>query len=564
MDSNKKPYSEYNVVTNILILHPLTLALSHEGRGDLEQALTKGRNGTSLQSMVRFSTDARMKITVARGKLADATAELLAVVCTPRDGTTPPRAQLHGHDDGVALDHALDGRLAAVIDREEFSGALGTMKLIAVDRDLPARYVVLLGAGDPKKWTTNTLRRLGAMLTAAADQVKARSAAGVLALDTLRDLPATLRAQALAEGLVLGQYKFDRFKAEKDRRTPSLQQVTMLIARGGTAAIDKACDKGLRYAQATCLARDLINTPSNICTPACLAAEAKALAKTNKLDCTIYTGEALDKLRMPLLTTVGRGSPNAPQFIHLRYRPAGKPKKKIALVGKGVTFDTGGYDLKPGRSMITMKNDMGGAAILLAVIQLIAQAKPRTQVDLYIPSCENMIGETTYKSSDIYTARNGKTIEISNTDAEGRLILADALDVAAEDKPDLILDAATLTGGVQYAVGELYTPVLGNRQALIDKFLACGPIAGDKLWQLPLELEYLDLLKSPVAELKNQAPGGASTITGALFLSQFVRDIPWVHLDVAESSWYDEDRPFTPRGGTGNPARSIVEFVLQL
>ena len=264
---------------------------------------------------------------------------------------------------------------------------------------------------------------------------------------------------------------------------------------------------------------------------------------------------------MNLISAVSRGSLNPPRFIHIRYKPAKKTNKSMAIVGKGVTFDSGGYNLKPSRHIENMKADMGGAAAVLGLMKILPVIKPNVVVDAYIPASENMIDGEAHKPGDVIKSRSGKTVEILNTDAEGRLLLADAIDYAIAKKPDILIDLATLTGGVRYALGEIYTAILGNDQKLIDNILAASKEAGEPMWQLPLEKEYLKGFKESIADMSNTGKSFASTINGALFLNEFVGKTKWGHLDIAEAAWSDDARGYRSKGGTGAGVQTLVKFL---
>lgn len=503
-----------------------------------------------------------MEFLLTRNPLPTLPVDLVAVCCTksPTDVAHAP-ARLQRADGGVALDAALNGLLTAHIAAEEFRGEVGSSRLIATHGKIPARHVLLLGAGDPRRFTLDTARQLGAAVVRAADQVRAASVGGVVQSEAIRGLPAAKRTQALVEGILLGSYRFDHYKAKDDRRSCSVKACHLIVARDRSAAL-AAIARGRLLGAATNDVRDLVNQPGNICTPQYLAEQARAIARKGKLQCTIFDQKQIVAQRMSLLNAVAQGAPNPPVFLHLRYTPPKKAKAHIAIVGKGVTFDTGGFDLKTSKHMEHMKNDMAGAGAVLATMQVIAALKPPLLIDAFCPCTENVLDGKAHRPGDIVTARSGKTVELLNLDAEGRLILADALDYALEKKPDYVIDIATLTGGVLYALGEIYTAVLGNDQPLINRLLAAGKSAGEPIWQLPLEQEYKKGYTTGPAELRNIGKTGASTISGALFLEEFVGTMRWAHLDIAESSWADEDRPYTPKGGTGVAVRTLCEFLL--
>jgi leucyl aminopeptidase len=310
--------------------------------------------------------------------------------------------------------------------------------------------------------------------------------------------------------------------------------------------------------------RDLVNTPANDMTPEILARRARDISAECRLSCRVLDKKGIEAEKMGLLLAVARGSENEPRFVHMHYKPAGKAKTKVALIGKGITFDTGGYDLKPGRYMINMKNDMAGAAICIAVMKVLSAFKPRVEVNAYLPLCDNMIDAKAEVPGNIVRSRTGKTVELISTDSEGRLILADAISYALDKKPDYIVDLATLTGGVLYALGEIYTAVLGNDQRFIDRYLAASKAENEHAWQLPLEKEYnKDAAEGP-ADLKNALKTKADTIGGALFLNEFVGDTKWFHLDIAESAWSEEEKDFITKGGTGTMVRTLVRLLMEM
>jgi leucyl aminopeptidase len=504
-----------------------------------------------------------MKFEISGGKLATASADLIAIIC-PQQGTNGgTTAQLQRGDGGRELDRQLGGALSAVIDQDGFDGALGSFRLVGTHGAIPARYVLMLGGGRVEKFQSNTWRQLGATLVMAADSVKATHVAGALEAKSIRRLAPATRLEALTEGVLFAQYRCDQFYP-KAKKKPSTLTTFSLHPERKSRALEQALTRGEILGRATCLARDLVNLPSNTCTPQFLAATARKVAKRKGVTCKVYDQKALATMRMNLLLAVGQGSVVPPCFIHLRYTPTGKAKRHIALVGKGVTFDTGGVNLKPTRSILNMHADMAGAASVIAAMDALAQLQPKVLIDVFVPTTENCIGSGAFKPNDVITARSGTTVEIVNTDAEGRLILADALDFAKEEKPDYIVDVATLTGGVRYALGELFTVVLGTNPGLVKQLLGASKVAGEPMWELPLVEEYLAGFQGGIAELKNCGKSGASTITGGLFLSQFVGDAAWAHLDIAESSWRNEAHALGPQGGTGSPVRTLCHFVLGL
>ncbi|MBI2346463.1 MAG: leucyl aminopeptidase [Deltaproteobacteria bacterium] len=382
-----------------------------------------------------------MQLVCGRGSLTSQQTDLIAVSsfapAKPEEG--PPI--LKRGDGGVEVDKALGGMLTDTLRRGAFRAEPGAFRLIPTCGKLPARYVLLLGAGREKGFTLETLRQQGAAIQKAAQQVKAATAAGVLQPERVQRLSPRDRARALVEGLSLGSYRFDRYKAKEDRAEPSLAVMTLLVWRE-RAAVEGAMREGQWLADAAIYVRDLVNLPGNVCTPQYLAEQARQVARHGKLQCTILDQKQILAQRMHLLIAVSQGAPNPPVFCHLRYTPPKKPTTHIALVGKGVTFDTGGLDLKTAKHMEHMKNDMAGAATVLAAMRVAALAKPSCLIDAFLPCTENVIDGKAHRPGDIVTARSGTTVELLNLDAEGRLILADALDYALAQKPDYLIDVA--------------------------------------------------------------------------------------------------------------------------
>lgn len=502
-----------------------------------------------------------MEIKILTGGWERVQPDMLVVTCSEPAAPDAP-GTLQRHDGGLALDRQLGGFLQAQIAREAFHGDLGKCRIIPLPDGAPAKYVTIVGSGRGARQTVDIWRRIGIAVAQAAQSVKAAQVALMIGAETVGGVTATLRAQALIEGIYFGRYQFVDFRTQPT--PPPLTTISFLTTRQ-RAALEKAAQRGRDYAEAACWARDLVNTPSNVCIPQYLAQQAQQLARRERgVQCTILNRKQIEAARMHLVMAVNQGSQFPPVFIHLRYRPRGKAKRYVALVGKGITFDTGGHNLKSGRSMTGMKDDMAGAAAAMAIMQIIARHRPALRVEAFIPVTENVIGGGSFKPDDVFTSRAGKTVEIINTDAEGRLVLADAIDYAADTKPDLILDMATLTGSVKYALGELYTAALGTARDQIARLIRAGTVTGEPIWELPVVPEYLEGFKGGPADLRNIGTSAASTITGAVFLAEFVRDIPWIHLDIAESSWADEARPGYPKGATGSPVRAVAEFLLNL
>lgn len=443
-----------------------------------------------------------------------------------------------------------------------FSGEAGQTRLISTGSVLPCRYLLLVGLGKRREWSIDLLRDTAAQIAKEVDAVQAGVVAIELWKETIAGLSSTTRLRTVVEGMMLGAYRFDRYR-QKKKKPFSVKKVVVISSRVD-AALKQALQAGEAAGRATCFARDLANTPGNDLTPTALASIAQDVAKRAHLGCTVLGPTEIKKEKMGGLLAVAQGSEEPPRFIHLRYRPKGRIRKKIALVGKGVTFDSGGISIKTPKGMEKMKYDMTGAAVVIATIEVAAQLKLAVAIDAYIPTSENLPDGKAFKPGDIIKARNGKTIEIISTDAEGRLLLADALSYAGEQKPDAIIDVATLTGGATIAVGYLYVAMLGNDAKLNAKIKKAAATVGEGVWELPLDLRYLKQLTSGPADVSN---GGAqpSTILGGAFLSQFVPDgIPWVHLDIAARAWADEETFLSVKGATAPMIPTLVSFLASL
>lgn len=369
-------------------------------------------------------------------------------------------------------------------------------------------------------------------------------------------------AEAVVEGLLLGAYRFDRYKSEKED-PPALRSVTVLgTARWDARAVKAALARAQVVTECALWARDLVNTPARDMTPAVLAGAAEAMAKEVGLEVEVWDEERLEKGGFGGILGVGQGSVNPPRMIELAYRGAAASQAPIALSGKGISFDSGGLSIKPADGMETMKGDMGGAASILATMRAIALLKPKVNVIAAIPSAENMPSGSATRPGDVLHHRGGKTSEVLNTDAEGRLVLADALAYLTEKGPCVIVDTATLTGACMVALGEDIWGVFGNDKGLIRDLLAAGEATGEPGWELPLHRPYRKIIDSDVADVKNLGKRYGGAITAALFLADFVGDVPWAHMDIAGPAFAEKAGDLTPKGGTGVPVRTLVSYVL--
>jgi len=413
---------------------------------------------------------------------------------------------------------------------------------------------VLVGLGKTAELNADVVRRAGAALVRASGTNKTAS----VDLTAVASVGAAAAAQALTEGLILGAYRFGTYKGEQ----PSTL-TTVSVVRTGGADEAKGVRRGTVIADAVCFARDLVNEPGGSLTATEFANRGAARAKAAGLKVRILGPKEIKAARLAGLLAVNQGSVEEPRLLELTYSPS-NPVASVAFVGKGLTFDSGGLSLKPAEAMMSMKNDMGGGAAAIAAACALPGLAPRVKVTTYVPMTDNMTGGAAIRPGDIYKARNDVTVEVLNTDAEGRLILGDVLVMASEAKPDAIIDLATLTGACLVALGDRYAGVLGNDQPLIDHVRAAAATAGERVWPLPLAKEYLPLIESNIADVKNIASGRwGGTITAALFLEKFVGEgIPWVHIDLAGPA-FNEGGPWdvTPKGGTGFGVATLIALI---
>jgi leucyl aminopeptidase len=442
---------------------------------------------------------------------------------------------------------------AAFLTERGFEGKVGETLAIPAD---DGSTVIAVGVGDADAVDANALRR------AAAAFARAAWKDGRVATTLLDAAPAGadrgLAAQAVTEGIGLAAYRFVRYKA--DPKGARIQSA--VIVGGGAGKAASGVERGARVVGAVNAARDLINTPASDMTPTLLAEFARDVAKREGLGVTVWDEKTIVKEKLGGLASVAKGSEEPPRLIRLDYNPPGA-RGTIAFVGKGITFDSGGLSIKTADGMETMKTDMSGAAAVLAAMSLLPSFNPKVRVIGLVPATENMPSGTAIKPGDVFAARNGKTVEVLNTDAEGRLVLADALSLAAEAKVDAIVDLATLTGACQVALGMKIAGLMGNHDGWLDQVRDAAGRAGEPVWHLPLPPEYRKQIDSDVADLKNVGSRWGGALTAGLFLQEFVGDVPWAHLDIAGPARSDDEDGWTVKGGTGFGVRTLVETALR-
>jgi len=462
----------------------------------------------------------------------------------------------------AALDAATGGRLLREIRKRSADPAKrGAVSIYQTHGFLPAELIAVLGVGTaspamgPDDW-----RRFAGQAVATAQGARVRSLA-IEVGGTRSD--GAVAAGAAVEGALLASYRFAGFR--KAPSSPALARCVISGAPGSRAAA--AAERRARIvAESTCLARDLINTPAELMTPAHLGQAAVRMARRHGLRVRVYGPRDLRRLGMGAILAVGRASRNEPRLIEIVHRPPRARGRHVVLVGKGITFDSGGLSLKPPQAMEIQKRDMSGGAAVLGAMAAIGRLRLPIEVRGYVASAENMPGGDAYRPGDVVRTCIGKTVEVLNTDAEGRLVLADALAHATRgrteaSRPRWVVDLATLTGAVTTALGRSVAGVMGNDADLVRSVIECGRASGEPIWELPLVEDYVPLMESPIADLKNTGDGTAGTIFGGLFLREFVHRLPWAHLDIAAVAFTDKPQPYVPRGAVGWGVRTMVALV---
>ena len=417
--------------------------------------------------------------------------------------------------------------------------------------------LLVVGAGKVEKFTDSHLRNL---VGAAVRSLRSR---GVREMAWILGSTDPGAVAAVADGALVADFDADTYRTERNGKKGI---ETLLLATGGDPLpkeADAALNRGRIVGDAQNFTRELVNEPSNYMTPTKLAERATEMAARYGLQCEVLGQQEIQDLKMGAFWAVAQGSQEVPaKFIVIRYSPEGAPEQPvIGLIGKGITFDSGGISIKPSENMHEMKTDMAGGATMLGVMQAIAQLKPRVRVIALIPATENMPSGNAYKPGDVITSMSGKTIEIINTDAEGRLVVADALTYAKQLGCTVLIDAATLTGACMVALGTFTTGVFGWNKEWVNRVLTAATAAGEKMWQLPVDDDYRDLYKSAIADLANTGGRHGGAITGAMFIGEFAGDTPWVHLDIAGPRWANDEKPYRAKGPTGHGVRTLVQLL---
>ena len=490
-----------------------------------------------------------MKTILTLSAPAEVASDCLVVAVLDRGEKDKPEIFVDSND-ATIKDAAKD-----VISSGEVSGKTFETTLLHAPVKLKAKRLLLIGGGKAKTFSPSDLRKLAG---AAVRTLKSKSIRQ-FAFVAPDSLPADEAARAIVEGAFVGNFDPDYYKS--DRKDQKIDAVTV-VARGDQSKLDAAVNLGRIVGESQNFTRDLVNEPSNRMTPTILAERAQKMCKEVGLQCEVFGADKIKELKMGAFWSVAQGSDEPPALIVMKYEPAGAPEKPVlGLVGKGITFDTGGISIKPADGMEKMKYDMAGGATMIGVMRAIAMLKPKIKVIAIVCATENMPSGKAQKPGDVQIAMSGKSIEIINTDAEGRLVLADGLFYARQLGCTHLVDAATLTGAVVVALGYANAGIFANDDQMYDRFSKALAKAGEKMWRLPLDDEYKEIIKSNIADIVNSGGRWGGAITAAMFLKEFAEDTPWIHLDIAGTAWTEDAKPWIAKGPSGIAVRSLIEFV---
>jgi len=502
-----------------------------------------------------------MDVKVKQGRIENEPAEV--VVLSHFEGETALQ------EAAATVDRTLQGAVRDLLKNGEFQGKSNQTVLLHTQGKMFAKRVLLVGLGKKKDAKLDSVRQAMGTAVKRIRQAGARSFTTVLHGRLLPNASELELAQAMTEGAMLGVYQFTVYRTITGDQPKEIERMIVVEAEADAQAdIKEGVRRGVAAAEAAMFVRDLSNHPSNIMTPSRIATEAKSIAKERGVRVKILEQRDVEKLGMGAFLGVARGSHEPPKFIVLEYKgPSpgkrnGRASQPIVLVGKTITFDTGGISLKPSENMEQMKADMTGGAAVLATVRAASRLRLPLHVIGILPATENMPGGRAIKPGDVLTTMSGLTVEVQNTDAEGRLILADGLNYATRLKPAAIIDIATLTGACAVALGQFAIGMFSNRDALKQRIQQAGAKAGERVWEMPLWDDYFEQLKSDVADMRNIGGRGGGMITAALFLSKFVADCPWVHLDIASTDWSDRERAYISKGPTAIGTRLLIQYLI--
>ena len=462
-----------------------------------------------------------------------------------------------------SLDKASGGFISNLLQNKDFTGKLNETVMIPTYKKAIPKRILLVGLGKTTELSSDKVRQAAGTATRVIQGKKFKSPSMLLYKTEYKGISIEDITRSVVEGVLLSLYNFTMYKTLKKEDKAVINNFTLIVQKKDVLAKVKSVAKNTQtVAEAVCFTRDIVNMAGSDATPTFLANKAKEIAKKTGVKCKTLSRPDMKKLGMGGILNVSRGSSQPPKFIILEYNTRKKNNDTIVLIGKGVTFDSGGISLKPGANMDLMKADMAGAAAVLGAFKAISNLKPATHIVGLVPCTENMPSGSALKPGDIIKCMSGKTVEILNTDAEGRLILADAIAYAKRYKPDAVIDLATLTGACVAALGTFTSGMLGNNDKLKERVKQAGEKSHERVWELPLWKEYYELIKSNIADIKNTGGRYAGTITAACFLGEFVEDFPWVHLDIAGTFLVEKDTPYIRKGATGVGVRLLTQLIL--
>ena len=493
-----------------------------------------------------------MQIKAVSGDIAQIKAD--AIVVNIFEGVEQPGGAT------AAVDKALDGAIGTLISRGVIKGKLGEVAIVHTFGRLPAGIVAVAGLGKSQDFDVDRIRGVTGEFCRALRKLNCRKIATILHGAGMGGIEPEVSAEAMVEGALLGLYSFTKYK--KPEYADIEEMLIVVREESKVPILEQAVGKGKVVAEATSLARDMVNEPANSMTPAQMAEAAREIAHRHGLEFNVFEAEDMEAMGMGALLGVAKGSSQSPKLMVLSYKGDKGSEKALGFLGKGITFDSGGISIKPSEGMGDMKQDMAGAAAVMTALGAIAQLKLRINVTAVIPAAENLPSGTALKPGDVLKAMNNKTIEVISTDAEGRLILADALSYAQKLGLSPLIDLATLTGACRVALGIVYGGLFGNDQDLADRVLSAAERTGERMWQMPMPAEYKDQIKSEVADIKNVGNRYGGAITAALFLAEFVDNTPWVHIDIAGPASSTKEIGYLVKGATGFGVRTLVEFAL--
>ena len=496
-----------------------------------------------------------MEIKVIAGDIAQIEAD--AIVVNLLEGVEQPGGAT------AAVDKALDGAISSLISRGEIKGKFGEVNIVHTfgkPRQVGAGIVAIAGLGKRQDFNVDKIRGVAGEFCRALRKLNCHKIATILHGAGIGGIELEASVEAIAEGALLGLYNFTKYK--KPEYEDIEEMLIVVREKEKVPILEQAVGKGKLLAEATNLARDMVNEPANYMTPSQMAEAAKEIASKYDLEFKVFDREDMEAMGMGALLGVAKGSNQPPKLITLSYKGDERSEKAIGFLGKGITFDSGGISIKPSEGMGEMKEDMAGAAAVMTALGAIAQLKPKVNITAIIPATENLPSGTALKPGDVLKALNGKTIEVISTDAEGRLILADALSYAQRLGLSPLIDLATLTGSCRVALGTLYSGLFGNNQDLVNKVLRAAERTGERMWQMPMPEEYKEQNKSEIANVKNTGNRYGGAITAAFFLNEFVDDTPWVHLDIAGTASSNKESGYIVKGATGVGVRTLVELAL--